>query len=653
MDGANNTNAAATAAAKIGENQIRTAQDTLRKYKQGKARLEKRIIENEQYWKLRHWQQMKKEGQGGNGSDPEPASGWLVNVVLNRHADAMDSYPEPNFLPRAADDREEADRLKKIVPVILKRTGFKRVWSGNWWNKLKSGTSAYGVFWDGTKDGGLGDISIRKVDLLNLYWEPGVTDIQESRNVFYTELEDNATLVEQYPQLEGKLTNTGDGMQSKYIHDDTVDAGDKSLVINWYYKKWLSPAKQVLHYCKFVLGCTEVLFATENETARPTRQTLVGVDEAGLPIMEDMPAGRSMAERGWYDHGKYPFVLDVLYPEEGTPVGYGFVDICKSPQKQIDILNQAIIKNAVWAATPRYFVRETGSINEQEFADVTKPFVHTDQNLGQDSIMPIQRPELPGMVMTVLQSKINEMRETSGNTESATGISSAGVTAASAIAALQEASGKLSRDMIGDGGYNAYEDMVLMVIDLIRQFYDQPRMFRITGEMGREEFTAYSNAGLQPKPTGGGYREPVFDIEVVPQTESRYNKTEYNSLALQLYGAGFFQPNNATQALMCLQMMDFKGRDELMQQIQRSGDLSRQISYWQQTALMQAQMLDRLQGGGNTAETVAGQIMGNQQAAGTAVGTVGKEAVPDGELKKENAVTEKARMQTQAASKPQ
>ena len=126
MDGANNTNAAATAAAKIGENQIRTAQDTLRKYKQGKARLEKRIIENEQYWKLRHWQQMKKEGQGGNGSDPEPASGWLVNVVLNRHADAMDSYPEPNFLPRAADDREEADRLKKIVPVILKRTGFKR-----------------------------------------------------------------------------------------------------------------------------------------------------------------------------------------------------------------------------------------------------------------------------------------------------------------------------------------------------------------------------------------------------------------------------------------------------------------------------------------------------------------------------------------------
>lgn len=641
----------ATETAKIGENQIKTAADTLRKYKAGKARLEKRIIANEEYWRLRHWEQMQKEGVG-DASAAKPKSGWLVNVVLNRHADAMDSYPEPNFLPRAADDKEEANNLKKIVPVILKRTGFKRVWSGNWWNKLKSGTSVYGVMWDGTKEGGLGDIDIRKVDLLNLYWEPGVTDIQDSRNLFYTELEDNETLLEQYPQLEGKLKGSDQGWQSKYIQDDKIDTSNKSLVVNWYYKKWVSPTKRVLHYCKFVMGCTEVLYATENETTQPMRQAVVGVDEAGMPVMGDVPAGRSVAERGWYDHGKYPFVLDVLYPEEGMPTGFGYVDLCKSPQEQIDLLNQAIMKNAVWTATPRYFVREDGGVNEEEFADLGKPFVHTNQNLAEDSIRAIERPEMSSLAMTVLQMKVNELRETSGNTESATGVRSAGVTAASAIAALQEASGKLSRDMIGDGGYNAFEDMVIMVIDLIRQFYDQPRMFRITGELGREEFTAYSNEGLQPKPAGDGYRTPVFDIEVVPQTESRYNKSEYNSLALELYSAGFFNPQNAAPALACLQMMDFKSREEMMQQLKMNGDLSQKLVQWQQMALTQAQVLDRLQGG-NTADMIAAQIMGGRQSnlpTGNAVNTA---AVPDGEVNKKNGVTEKARKQTQAAAKPQ
>ncbi len=638
--------------AKIGENQIRTAVDTLKKYKNGKTRLEERIISDEEFWKLRHWAQMRKEGIGDENA-AEPTSGWLVNVVLNRHADAMDSYPEPNFLPRAEDDKEEANNLKKIVPVILKRTGFKRVWSGNWWNKLKSGTSVYGVFWDGTKSGGLGDIEIKKVDLLNLYWEPGVTDIQDSRNVFYTELEDNETLVEQYPQLEGKLKGTDNGWQSKYIHDDTIDTSGKSLVVNWYYKRWVSPTKRVLHYCKFVMGCTEVLYATENETEPPVRKDVVGVDEeTGMLVMGDVPAGLSMAERGWYDHGKYPFVLDVLYPEEGMITGFGYVDICKSPQQQIDVLNQAILKNAVWTATPRYFVREDSSLNEEEFADIRKPFVHTDQNLAAESIRPIERPEMSGLALSVLQMKTNELRETSGNTESATGVSSAGVTAASAIAALQEASGKLSRDMIGDGGYNAYEDMVIMVIDLIRQFYDQPRMFRITGDMGREEFTAYSNAGLMPKPAGDGYRTPVFDIEVVPQTESRYNKTEYNSLALELYGAGFFDPNNATTALACLQMMDFKNREDMMQQLKKNGDLSQQLAQWQQTALTQAQVLDQLQGG-NTADMLAEQIMGEQTRGMPVENSINTDAVPDGDMSQKNGVTEKARKQTQAAAKPQ
>ena len=118
---------------KIGAEELRRANGILKKYKEGKTRLEQRIIDNEQFWKLRHWEQMEKEGQGGNSGDPQPASGWLVNCILSKHADAMDCYPAPTVLPREPDDRQEAQRLSRILPVVLKTNQFPRTYSSAWW----------------------------------------------------------------------------------------------------------------------------------------------------------------------------------------------------------------------------------------------------------------------------------------------------------------------------------------------------------------------------------------------------------------------------------------------------------------------------------------------------------------------------------------
>ena len=527
---------------RIGTEEVRRAADILRRYHAGKRQLEQRIIDNEQFWKLRHWQQMEKTGQGGNPADPQPTSGWLVNCILSKHADAMDCYPEPTVLPREPGDREEAGKLTRILPVILKKNGFKRTYSSAWWYKLKSGCAVYGVFWDAGKLNGLGDISIRRMDLLNLFWEPGVTDIQDSPHFFSTELQDREALEERYPQAKGKA-DRGGWTLSRYLYDDAVDTSGKVLVVDWYYHT-RENGRRVLQYCKFV-GDT-VLYATEND-----------------PDMRD---------RGWYDHGRYPFVFDVLFPEEGTPAGYGYVDLCKSPQKQIDLMNQAILKNTLASATPRFFVRSDGAVNENEYADWTRPFVHTNGNLGSDSIAPIQTAGLDSVYVAILQSKIAEMKETAGNRDVANGGTAGGVTAATAIAALQEAGGKLSRNMIDDG-YEAFSDVVTLCIELIRQFYSLPRQFRLLGVMGQEEFVSYDSRGLQPQAVDdgvvSGYRVPEFDLAVSAQDENPYKTMEYNQLALQLFQMGFFRADMADQALRCLELMDFKNKDRLMSSILR------------------------------------------------------------------------------------
>lgn len=527
----------------IGAEEIAKARETLRKYKTGKAHLERRIVENEQWWKLRHWAQMRH----GGDRDPKPTSGWLVNVCLSKHADAMDAYPECVCLPREPGDRAQAQTLSSILPVILEQGDYEAVYSDCWWYKIKHGASCKGIFWDQSRCGGRGDIAIRRIDLLNLFWEPGITDIQRSRNVFHTELRDNDLLEAEYPQLRGKLA--GQGLQlTRYLYDDSVDTSHKSVVVDWYYKK-REGAQTVLHFCKFVNE--HLLYSSENEG------------------------------RAWYAHGKYPFVFDVLFPEEGTPAGFGYIDLCKDAQEQIDLMNNAILKNTLAAATPRWFIRNDGAINEQEYLDLTQPFIHTNANLGQDSILPVQVTGLSDVYVACLNNKIGELKEVSGNRDTANGGTVSGVTAASAIAAMQEQAGKLSRDQI-QNSYRAFRAEMLLVIELLREFYDAPRRFRITGGFGSDGFVSFDNRALRPQPQGTdfgvdlGSRMPLFDIQVSAQRQSAYSRAVFNELGIQLYQLGFFNPEMAQQALQCLEIMDFQGKDAVMGRIAQQAAQYRQ-----------------------------------------------------------------------------
>ena len=611
----------------IGREQIQAAQQILNRYKEGKANLEQRIVENEQWYKLRHWECMRKS----DTNQVEPSSGWLFNAIANKHADAMDNYPSPNVLPREEGDKAEAEMLSSIIPVILEQNDFEETYDNVWDYKLKAGTGIYGVFWDKEKLNGLGDITIRKVDIINLFWESGITDIQRSRNLFHVELMDNDLLLGAYPQLEGKLGNSTLDI-SKYIYDDAVDTNNKSAVVDWYYKK-NQGGKTVLHYCKYVNDV--VLFATENEP--------------------------EFNERGLYDHGLYPFVFDPLFSVEGTPCGFGYIDVGKSAQEYIDRGNQAIMQNMLANAKPRHFIRNDGEVNEEEYADLSKDFIHVNGNLGQDSILPVQGKPLNDIYVQVLNNKIDELKEVTGNRDISTGGTTSGVTAASAIAAMQEAGSKLSRDNC-KASYRAFRKVCMMVIELIRQFYDVPRCFRIMGENGAQRFVQYSNAGISPQFQGVemgvdmGYRTPLFDIEITAQKQSPYSKMSQNELALQFFGAGFFNPQISDQALACLEMMDFDRKEFIMQKISQNGTLYQQLMMAQQQMLQLAQIVDQDRGT-NMAEMIAASITGGVAPAPMMGGQAPNAKVEEtealgGNEKSEASGTKKARQRVAESTDP-
>ena len=610
----------------IGKDEVLKATETLKKYKEGKANLERKIIDNEQWYKMRHWECMRDKSD-----DVQPTSAWLFNCIANKHADAMDNFPSPNILPREEGDKADAQMLSSIIPVILDQNDFEKTYSDVWNYKLKSGTGVYGVFWDKDKLNGLGDIAIRKVDLINLFWESGITDIQKSRNLFHVELADNDVLLGAFPQLSGRLGSSTIDL-GKYVYDDNVDTSNKSAVIDWYYKK-NQGGKTILHYVKYVND--EVLFATENDP--------------------------QYAEIGLYDHGKYPFVFDVLFQVEGTPTGFGYIDVGKDAQSYIDRLNQAIMKNSLTNAQPRYFIREDGGVNEEEYADLTNDFIHVSGNLGQDSILPVSSTGLGSIYVEILNNKIEELKETTGNRDVSTG-GTGGVTAASAIAAMQESGSKLSRDA-NKQSYRAFREVTLMIVELIRQFYDLPRCFRIMGNNGAEQFVSYSNKNIAPQAQGidfdvdMGYRIPLFDIEISAQKQSPYSKMAQNEMALSFYGAGFFNPSNADMSLACLSMMDFDRKEFVMQEIAKNGGMYQQMMMMQQMMMGMAAELDQIKGT-NMAQTMAQQmgasvpLMANGGNGGKAAENVEETEALGGNEGSESSITKDARKRVANSTSP-
>ena len=638
--------ASAPAPEPIGAEQIKRFSEILQRYREGKTNLDNKIVANDEWFRLRQWRQMESSSDKEKNA-AEPASAWLFNCITSKHADAMDSFPEPNILPRESGDREEAARLSSIVPVVLEQAEFEEAYDKAWYKKLKGGIGVYGVFWDSSRLNGLGDVSIQAIDILSLYWKPGIEDIQESPYLFHVKLMDNEEIKAAYPQVGDRL-GKHEELVKKYVYDDNVDTSDMSQVVDVYYRKTVG-TKKVLHFCKYVDDI--VLYASENDTEVPTK--LAADPETGELI--EVPAGLSVAETGWYEHGMYPFVFDACFPCEGTPAGFSFVDVCRSPQEYIDRLDQAVLENSIIAARPRYFFREDGQINESEFCDFTKTIVHVQGVIDESTAVPIAYKPLPGYVLNVLDNKVNELKETSHNRDVNNGGSVSGVTAASAIAAMQEQSGKQSRDMI-KSSYRCMKDIYTMVIELIRQFYSLPRQFRIVGKQGEEQFITYSNQKLVRQqldtkyPDGEDmYRLPVFDVEVNAQKESPYNKTAYNEFALELYAKGFFNPEMADQALAALDVMEFKGKNDVMQKIQQNGTLLQMVQQLQQIALQLA-----VQYGDPMAQQLAAmqgvQLPATQSVPG---GSSGIQANNIGDVqRKEHGTVRKARAEAQATTQP-
>lgn len=564
----------------VGEEQLRAANEILRKYREAKGNLEDRIIEEERWYEMRmdaksrraaRYKAIDSDGYEDTATTQAvrksrraeedrvgaaTASQWMFSAIANKHADAMDNIPTAAILPREESDEGDAKILSEILPVVLTRANWQRVYSRGEWYKLKHGICAYGVWWNPRLENGLGDIQLSNVNILNLYWDGAVDNIQDSPNLFILAFEDRKKIAQMYPQADLNGTKAGRVEEwKKFVHEDSTDDTDKIVVVDWYYKVYRPDGRTVLHYAKYT-GET-LLYASENS--------------------------EQYADSGWYEHGRYPIELDVLFPIEGTVTGFGLIAISRAPQEYIDLLDRNILGYAERASRYKVMVKSATDMNVAQFLDPTREIVEVAGDVSDDRVRQIIPSAFDATYINLREAKINELKETTSNRDVSQGSSSGGVTAASAIAALQEAGNKTSRDMLSNS-YHTFELIMQQVVELIRQFYSDARSFRIVGENGiGSRYVQYDNRNIREAQTGidtqGNplYRRAIFDIDVKAAKQNPYNQLSHNETMKELFGMGVFNPQNATQALAMLKGMEFDGIDQVRQSVEENATIFNQL----------------------------------------------------------------------------
>ncbi len=495
------------------DEKFREMKETLKVYMRAKSEYDEHIVRNNDWYRKQYMENIR---MSSDGEIISPTTGFLFNALASKHADAMDAYPTVTLLERTPEGRAIAKKLSSVLPFELERTDFRKTYSRGWWYKLKHGAAAYGVFYHPEEDA----VKVSRLDILNICWAPGIEDIQDSPYLFTVTSVPKKDVEARYP--EAKDGNLESDFQL-YRQGGSILEDGFVAVVDCYEKIRNSKGKEVVHLTKF----------------------------CGDELLDSTYLHEETYERGLYDHGKYPIVMDVLYPIDGSPVGFGLVDIAKNPQSYIDKLDDIISRNALAAGKMRYMVKDNGGVNEEELLDMNQDLIHVAGGLGEENIRAFQTRALDPYIIEHRQNKIGELKEITGNRDVTGGGVSGNVTGFNAITALQSAGQKMMRDMVYES-YTAFGEIMRMYVELMRQFYGEEHLFCVEDEAGERSFVRWlskeENMLL------------AFDVRLTPARPDDSRQETVNNLAVALFEKGFFDPERKAEAEIALRMMEFPGK---------------------------------------------------------------------------------------------
>ncbi|MBQ9832211.1 MAG: hypothetical protein IJO48_00615 [Clostridia bacterium] len=470
-----------------------------------------RLDNCERMYRGEHWHDIPTD----DAKEPRPVTPILHSTIENIRADLMDNYPEAII----TSDKPEYDDLALILSSIIKENHIECRYSKEF-SQLTHDLTVGGYMiqetgYDETLNHGLGAAFIRHVDPRNIMFDPCCTNIQDSRAVFKFMPYPREWFESHYPDSASEMKE--DVFRTNRLRDDIINSRDTEnilLIECWKREYDASTATYSIHMLKL----------------------------AGGVLLED---SRELKAEGYFSHGEYPFTVTPLFTRKGSCLGYGIVDMFKNAQLYSDKLDQIVMKNALMAAHNKLLVTGASGFDIDDLRDWSKE-VHRGENLNGVTWFPTS--PLPSYIIDFANAIRTSIKEESGANDFSRGMTSSGVTAASAIAALQEMSSKRSRMAI-KAVHEAFSDAVRQELEIEREFSVFSRSITVEDEQGRTARTL--SPDMLFLNTELGNRIPLeFKVSVKVQRANMFSVAAHNELILQLANLSMITPDVALELLI-------------------------------------------------------------------------------------------------------
>ncbi len=424
----------------------------------------------------------------------------LKSTLNNCVADQMDNMPEPTLTPETPEMAETAEDLTDIVRFVLEQNHFEDMHKRRVEDCFITGTAVTQITWDEDLDAGQGNVALVRWPVEAFLWDPAAENIQDARALIKVSWHPLSWYAEHYPDAARyvaaeEYAYEGVGVPDAWTRRQPGDE-ERAMMLEYWYRRYDAASRRYsVHVAQMAGGA--LLDASE----------------------KDCPGGV-------FAHGLYPFVLDVYTPIEGLPVGNGMVHELAPMMRYINRYAHYIDENLRMAAKTRLLVRRDAQIDHRALTDWQQNIVEGG-NIDEDAVRWMTSAPLGGLAPAQMLQMQNDIKQDSGQNQFTRGETVGGVTAASAIASLQEAGGKITRLRTGVLT-QGFVRMVEQVVWLVAEFYGPGRAARVTGRDGIMRQVIWEG-------TEGAYPPPAYTVRVEVQRRNPIRIQARNELFLQAY----------------------------------------------------------------------------------------------------------------------
>lgn len=480
----------------------------------------------------------------------------LKSTINNCVADQMDNTPEALMLPERPEVEPIASEMTDVVRFILDTNNYESYHRRRVEDFFITGTAVTQIAWDADMDNGEGNVSMLRVPVENMVWDPEAEDIQDARAIIKVSWHPLSWFAEHYPDKAMYINDERNqhsqvGMPESAQSLTSPQEG-RALLIEYWYRRYKN-GKYTIN-AAFLAG------------------------GALLDKYEDV-----------YAHGKYPFVFDAFTQIPGQPVGEGMVYELTPMMRYINRYAHYIDENLRYSCKNRMLVRKGAEIDLKQLSDWNQNLVEGEQ-IDDDSVRWFDTKPLTGMVNTQMLQFQNDMKMDSGQNQFSRGETSGGVTAATAISALQEAGGKITRmrTAILSAGLKKVVEQILW---LVAQFYTEDRERLIIGE-DQERRTIHLNAdhlmGQHKKKGDGLLPAPPYVVQIQIQRRNPLRVAAQNDLMIQAYTMAAQAGQNFPLSTL-FELLVVDGKDRVLPKIREMEEQTQMLQQLQ----MQAQQLQK------------------------------------------------------------